>query len=148
MSKLNNFKGKQGTNSFKHRPNDAAKYGGRPKSLKKRYNELMDQDGGIIWVDKLGTQVRKVKRKVGEQEIEVEQIGIKLSSRDKIIYKLDKIIQNAKDSTALSGIKFLFQMESNDAKIQNQINIQNNIESNGSGAGEDEEVVYRITFGF
>jgi len=142
MSKLDNFKGKEGTNSFKHRPKDAAKYGGRPKSLKKRYTELMDKEGSIIWVEKQNVNHRT---KVIDGE-EVEQVGLKLSSRDFILAKLDRIIATAKPSTALNAIQFIWKQESEQQKVQNQINIQNNIESNGHGAGSEEEATYIIEF--
>ncbi len=141
---LENFGQNLRSNTFAQRPADAAKYGGRHKSLKSRYDQIMNSDGGIMWIDKQDIRERKVKRKIGDKEIQVDQIGVKLSSRDKVIYKLSKIIDSSKDSTALNAIKFLFGIEKDDSKIKNQVNIQNNIESNSNPG--DEDATYIITF--
>ncbi len=48
MDKLKNFKNKQNTNGFDKRREDASKYGGRPKSLKKILNKILDESGEML----------------------------------------------------------------------------------------------------
>ncbi len=122
MSKLENFKGKQGSNSFKHRPEDAASYGGRPVGFKKELRQIYNENGGVIWVEAYEVIERSYEGR--------KQYGLQLPKKLALVAKLNNLIMTAKDSVSLQGIKFLFKdILAEDTKSEVTIN-NNQIEIN------------------
>jgi len=74
MARIDNLGDKRNTNGLSANPQNINK-AGRPRSLKKAFREILDNEEVILWVDKAEVLEQTIMR----GKVAVDQIGIQLS---------------------------------------------------------------------
>ena len=103
MARIDNLGDKRNTNGLSANPQNINK-AGRPRSLKKAFREILDNEEVILWVDKAEVLEQTIMR----GKVAVDQIGIQLSGLNNLLVRLNKLAASKDDKVALESIKFIW----------------------------------------